>query len=91
MNKRNITTDKFFDALTMSEKLGYIINLGKFIGERSFDNHRIILHLVDEIFYEVWYINQTCMIEKIEPLLDMQTIDLYINEELEKTNIQTLS
>lgn len=90
MNKPHITTDNFFDTLTMSEKLGYIINLGKFIGERTYNNHHIILHLVDEVFYEVWYIRQTCMIKKIEPLKDMRIIDLYINEEISKSKDQPL-
>lgn len=89
MNRPNITTDNFFDTLSMSERLGYIINLGKYIGERTYNNHHIVLHLVDEIFYEIWYIRQTCMIEKIEPLRDMQTIDLYINEEIGKVKLQS--
>lgn len=89
MNRPTITTDTFFDTLTMSEKLGYIINLGRYIGERSYNNYHIILHLVDEVFYEVWYIRHTCMIERIEPLHDMRTIDLYINEEMDKTKLQS--
>lgn len=87
MNRPNITSDNFFDTLSMSERLGYIINLGKYIGERSYNNYHIVLHLVDEIFYEIWYVRQTCMIERIEPLKDLQTIDFYINEEIGKTKL----
>ena len=89
MNRPNITTDHFFDTLSLSEKLGYIINLGKYIGERSYNDYHIILHLADEVFYEVWYLKPTCMIEKIEPLRDMRTIDLYINEEIGKSKFQS--
>lgn len=89
MNRPTITTDTFFDTLTLSERLGYIVNLGKYIGERNYDNYHIVLHLADEVFYEVWYIGQTCMIERIEPLRDLQTIDLYINEEIGRSKIQS--
>ena len=79
MDRLNTTTEDFFDSLTLSEKYGYITNLGKYIGERSNYEYIILLHLLDDSFYEVWYHKRKGMIEKIEYLDDLNTLDLYIN------------
>lgn len=68
-----------FSNLSLSEKYQYISDNGKYIGVRLYYNYAINLYLVNDQFYELWYFKPENSIEKIEPLIDLSTLNLYIN------------
>ncbi len=68
-----------FNKFSLSERCTYISDNGKYIGVRYYYNYAINLHLVGEVFYEVWYFIPDNKIERIE-ILDVESkLDLYIN------------
>lgn len=79
-----MTINLNFNSLSLSERYTYISDYGKYIGVRSYYNYAINLHLVDEIFYEVWYFIPDNKIEKIEQLDDIKKLDLYIKHIVNK-------
>lgn len=68
-----------FNTLSLSDKYQFITEKGRYIGVRLYYNYAINLYLVDDQFYELWFFKPDNAIEKIEPLIDLSTLNLYIN------------
>ena len=68
-----------FDNLSLAQKYEYLTEQGKYIAVREYYNYYINLHMVEDVFYEIWFFIPTQTIEKIELLENQKTLDLYIN------------
>ena len=68
-----------FNRLSPEERFSHISAFGKYIGFRMNCNHVIQLYLMDDTFFEVWCFPPEDSIVKVEPLDDLNKIDLYIN------------
>lgn len=86
-----------FEKLTTTEKGRYIFTRGKYISERVYYNYHVILYLVqyskdihkDDEFFELYFVPNENMIEKIEKVDDLDTLDLYIKEEMYRKAFQS--
>ena len=67
------------EYLTLAQQYKYITEQGKYIAMRGKNNYIIDLFLVDEVFYELWFLKPTQRVVKIEILEDQKKLDLYID------------
>ncbi len=73
-------TEKYFNSLNIDQRAEIAFQKAKFIGTRIYYNQKIILYSFENLFIEVWYGPNENKIYKIELLQNLQTIDIYIEQ-----------
>lgn len=67
-----------FTQLGLQQKEDLILEEGRFVADRIVNKYRILLYSVNRFYVEVWCLASSLRVERIEPLLHDNVLDLYV-------------
>ncbi|HXP49232.1 MAG TPA: hypothetical protein VN922_04715 [Bacteroidia bacterium] len=81
-------SNREFIKLNLNERADLIWTNGEFVGSRDYYGYKVSLYVLEGLYVEVWYFVVSNKIEKIEPIEDEHSLELYLNvhEILKKIN-----